>query len=683
MIIHQSQNGSVTERKTSPFKRKIHILSEKISNEIFSNKKKSFKNNIFKKQYIDIKNNVKKFEKNQSKTIIPYDQDYYSKIKFKISKNKQNKNYDNNSKNISKKKTKEKTKEKNNYNESKYDNQSDKENIGNIPQTSRYDNNTKEKYLSKFFNNIINSKYNNIFDINIKDNNNNIQKDLMKTINTHSKRYNSTYINPIWKDKLNKIDNDNSNYCNNSDIIANESMNNLEVDLNYKFEIRLLKKKFKQVKKINDKLKYKIIKIKNEQKKKKIELNKQKKKDYIVSKVIDICKNNNCLDKNNFFSSNNETYNGLTISNINSQESKNDSSNQFPAITLFKNMLLNLMDLKYEYGNTLLKNEFISGVKNIIDNNNINNVNNGLEVNKKNIYKYIKGLVKEEIKLKAINNKYKYLSLENKKYYDYFSKLCKKLCIRGLDNLDIFLNDTLVKIQAEFNQINQIKKLVMFNDNYTKNNNPEKNNYSQSYEPFRNKNNSESKMNINISSIVKEEKNNCKRYSYVKDNRKENKYLLENNNIYRNKDDCINKKMFYTYKFNDLPDKNKNKNIIKQNSNEKLNLYDFNKQNNYDKYIKDYYNNDNNDIIFGNDVMKNIQLNKNRREIPHFTKNIKIHTFESIKRNKNKNYNNIINFKKKELGLNNKIKNKMNSKDFKNKKISKSHSKDFFYNNII
>ena len=96
MIIHQSQNGSVTERKTSPFKRKIHILSEKISNEIFSNKKKSFKNNIFKKPYIDIKNNVKKIEKNQSKTIIPYDQDYYSKIKFKISKNKQNKNYDNN-----------------------------------------------------------------------------------------------------------------------------------------------------------------------------------------------------------------------------------------------------------------------------------------------------------------------------------------------------------------------------------------------------------------------------------------------------------------------------------------------------------------------------------------------------------------------------------------------------------
>ena len=141
--------------------------------------------------------------------------------------------------------------------------------------------------------------------------------------------------------------------------------------------------------------------------------------------------------------------------------------------------------------------------------------------------------------------------------------------------------------------------------------------------------------------------------------------------------------MFYTYKFNDLPDKNKNKNIIKQNSNEKLNLYDFNKQNNYDKYIKEYNNNDNNDIIFGNDVMKNVQLNKNRREIPHFTKNIKIHTFESIKRNKNKNYNNIINFKKKELGLNNKIKNKMNSKDIKNKKISKSHSKDFFYNNII
>ena len=39
MIIHQNQNGSITERKTSPFKKKIHILSEKMNNEISSYKK--------------------------------------------------------------------------------------------------------------------------------------------------------------------------------------------------------------------------------------------------------------------------------------------------------------------------------------------------------------------------------------------------------------------------------------------------------------------------------------------------------------------------------------------------------------------------------------------------------------------------------------------------------------------
>ena len=667
MIIQQSQNGLITERKTS-FKKKMHILSEKIPNKKIFSKKNSFKNNIFKKPSIDIKNISKNNTKYQSQTIIPNNHNY-NRIKFKNFK--QDTNNSNISKNISIINLNEK-KNNNNYNESIYDNGSDKENkINNIPHTSRYDNNTKEKYLSKLFNHFAESNYKTLFDKNI---NYNIPNKLMKTINAHSKRYKSTYITPIWKDYFNKIDNNNNN-CNSSDINTNESIINLEDQLNYEFEIRLLKKKYKEVKKRNDKLKYKIIKSKNEQKKKKNSQNKQKKKEYIISQVIEICKNINNSYKNNYFSTSKESYNGNTNSNLNnSMESKNDGLNKFPATRKFKNMLLNLMDLKYEYENILLKNEFIEGVNNIIERDNKNNVNN--------IYKNIKALLKEEIKMKTINKKYQYLSLENKKYYDYFTKLCKKLCVRGLDNLDLFIKNTFTKIQAEFNQINQIKKIVLsndknnnlFNDNYKINNNGNNiYNYSQSYQPLRNTNFSESQINKNRSSILKEEDKNCKRYSYFKDNRYESKFFLDNNNIYRNKDNNNNKRLFFTYRYNDSSENNKNKRIIKQNTYEQLNLYDFNKKNNYDKYIKAYYNND---IICEKDANKNI----NKNEIPFFNKNIKIPTFENVKSNKNKNYNNIINIKKKELGLNSKIKSKMklNSKDIKNKKISKSHSNDFF-----
>ena len=234
MIIQQNQNGLITERKTS-FKKKTHILSEKISNETIFNKKNSIKNsNIFKKPYIDIKSNSKKNERYQSQTIISNNQNN----RIKLKKNKQNTN-SNNLKNLSI--INLNAIKKNNYNESIYDNnnESDKENnIDNIPQTSRYDNNSKEKYLSNLFNHI-ESNYKTIFE---KKNNYNIPNKLVKTTNNHSKRYNSTYITPIWKAEFNNIHNDNNNR-NSSDIITNESMINLEDQLNYEFEIRLLKKK--------------------------------------------------------------------------------------------------------------------------------------------------------------------------------------------------------------------------------------------------------------------------------------------------------------------------------------------------------------------------------------------------------------------------------------------------------
>ena len=680
MIIRQSQNGSITERKTSPFKKKIHLLSEKIYNEISSYKKNSYRNDIFKKPSIKINNYENNNNDFQNKTIIPINQKYHHRIKFRALKNKHN---------INPKKALNKEISKLNYDDKKinynelFDNNSDKENINNIPQTSRYDNNIKEKYLAKFFKNYMDSKFSNnlklnkIKEINIK---NIMSNPFMETINAHSKRNNSTYINQINKEN---IDNENES---NNDIMENESIINLEDELNYEFEIRLLRKRYKELKKKNNKLKYKLYEVKNEIKKKQ---NKENKKTHLISKVVDICKNINFSEKNNFFTSYNETYNGYTTSNIESKESKNDIP--FPATKLFKNMLLNLMDVKYEYENIYLKNEFILGLKNMLINY---NENKDGQINEKFIFKNIKDLLKEEIKFKAIINQLKYLSIENKKYYEYFSKLCKKLNIHSLDNLEEFLKNTIIKASAEYKQINQIKNIVMGNhknnsiDNKiikNRNNNDNFKEIDDCYyiidEPRRTKIKSESKININISSVKKEDINS-KRYSYFKDNKYMNESLITNN-IFGNKNNSIPKKMLYTYKCNDSAKKSKNLSMIKQKSNEKFNLYDFSKQKDYDYYHKDYYNDNNKKLFQNKNIKNNANVNNNKRiEVSHCIKNIKIYPFKENK-TKNKNYNNIINFKKKELGLNQKIKKnmKLNTND-NNKKVSKSHNKDFcFFNN--
>lgn len=392
------------------------------------------------------------------------------------------------------------------------------------------------------------------------------------------------------------------------------------------------------------------------------------------------------FEKNNFFTSSNETYNGLTYSN------KNNSLNSIPATKLFKNMLLSLMDLKYDYQNILLKEVFINGLRNIFVNENDNDNENKkdyLKNNEKFIINNIKSLLKEEINLKAINNKYKYMSLENKKYSDYLSMLCKKVSAKSLDNLDIFLKNTIIKAETEFKQINQIKNIVMNNtkdniedickkeDNCNFNIYKENNDYYiLERKHFRNKMNSESKMYINMSPIKKEEEKNSNKNLNSK---YKNKSSI-NNNFFRNKEEPFQKDIFNTYRYSDSVRKNKNKSLIKQSSYEKINLYDFSKQKdfNYNYYTGQLLNNNNKEFM----NEKNKDLNKNRIEVPHCIKSVKIQPFKYEKRNKkSKNFNNIINFKKRELGLNNKIKNKLNTKDTENKRISKSRTQNFFFNN--
>ena len=165
MIINQEESNSYNERDISPFHKKIHLLSEKIEDKISSLKKNSFRNNTFKNHNIEVRNYGNKNNNYQYNTIIPYNKNHHSKIRFKIPKNNQ-KDYRikkiDNIDNINNQKYSTIIARNRNHNDIYNDdgNDSEKEDIKLIPHTSRYNDDQKEKYLKKFLKDVIRSKYN-------------------------------------------------------------------------------------------------------------------------------------------------------------------------------------------------------------------------------------------------------------------------------------------------------------------------------------------------------------------------------------------------------------------------------------------------------------------------------------------------------------------------------------------
>ena len=658
MIIRQGQNDFTSKMKSSPFEAKINLLSD----EIKKYKMNSFGNKIFKKKYIEIRNNNK--IKYENKTLIPHNKKNHNNLKFKISKSKNGNNSNSfgyidgqnipnqkyltiNSKNFS-------------------NNNITNENNFFASKTCRYNkNNKKEKYLKNFFKEVIDSSntndINNNYYTTLKAGNN-ISLKLEKHKKIHLKRNNSSCANQIKKNNISKY---NNLKVNNSGDNENKSIDKLKEELDYEFEIRQLKKKLNEVKMENKQLENKLIKIKNNPKvSKQIEA-----KENIIYKVIDICKNINFYGNNNFFSSFNE--NNIKIISRN-------NSYSFPATKLFKNMLLNLMELKYDFENIFLRNEFFYGIKNIINNANIFKLND----NEIDIYDIIKKLIKEEIKLKTTIENIKYASIHNKEYYDYFLKLCYSLNIRSLEELDVFLKNMSIKAKVEYNQINQIKNIVLNNnlknsialnemDKKINNNNKinnENKKFNQNYilgpKSLIRKSNSESKINSKLNPNFKEKKQNPKFFAYdganlskekYKNNDSFNKSLTTKNIIYRNNDNNFSFK-------NNIIENNK-----KYHSNEGT-IYDLRKQNNNKYNIYNYYNNDYND-----ENVDNSNLKKNTLEATGHINNFRINSLKNTTKVnykiKKPNFNNKINLKKNELSFINIFKNNINT----NKKIYKNN----------
>ena len=204
-------------------------------------------------------------------------------------------------------------------------------------------------------------------------------------------------------------------------------INNLEQE----FEIICLKKKLQKLKNNNESLKQELNNIieKNDRLEKNTK-KEQNKREKIICDIIYI---------------------------FNNYENKID----FEEKSKFKNLLLNLMEIKYNYEKIKLKNQFFDNAGQLLilakifnDNKNINK--NGIN----DIYYKIKSLIK--LKNKNINDikQYNERKLENKKYYNFCLNLYKYLNINNLDNLYKYLKNIKSSNEYEIRKIIKMKSVL-------------------------------------------------------------------------------------------------------------------------------------------------------------------------------------------------------------------------------
>ena len=320
-------------------------------------------------------------------------------------------------------------------------------------------------------------------------------------------------------------------------------------ELDYEYEIRTLKRKLEELKKKNEKINNKLYLLKekndnlefninsyrstyenincsfNEESKNnginnKVNIMKYKRK--LIDKVMDIYKRN-IFNFNFSFTSN--------------KRSKEDYS--------ILNMLLNLMDMKFIYENSILNDAFLMGVDLLYQ----TNFPKYPSLKRKDkIIIYTNNLISQEKKLEMENHRYDNI----KKYYILYQKF------EGIKNLNEFLNNIIMKNIKVDQKINKIKSVLNFEK------------LIKGKEKENDKDNSINRSKI-IKNILTRNKNksiNYDKYSFYTtnyDNSKISHYNYNRNNIY--------------LKYGRNADKIKYNNVLKINKkiNNKTNLAIYNK----------------------------------------------------------------------------------------------------------
>ena len=450
-------NNSISNIKEKYSKKRLTNISNRIrSLEKDINNLKN-KETLYDKKSID--NNISLIFDKNSNTMITNEPKLKPKSKYNISHksfvknylfyndNKSNIKYNTNNNSFSKKKHKNKIKEYsksqiykkiNNYNNLIHEK---KHSLLNLKSHFHKRSNTKDSY--KDFSKISSSKNfepnKKLYKIDYIKEQNNLY-DIKIHPNFHEKNKTHHFMS-VDKINTNIINNENNLIVNdlNHDIHRNDNINDMG-KLEYEFEIRHLKKKRNLLKQTNKEIIEKLDEIKN-------------KNNYLENNIVEEQKNNQNLMNNlvllnkKFIVHNNQ--NGLESIESSSNGS---TTNEFS----LKNIILNIMDIKFDYENNILLNNFIEGINELLNMPFLNNNNYN-----DNILKKLKELINCENDLEISNNKYKKLFKENNKYLIYFKNLLSNLNLYSYEELYKFVQDMFVKNIKENERMKQIKKALI------------------------------------------------------------------------------------------------------------------------------------------------------------------------------------------------------------------------------
>ena len=375
--------------------------------------------------------------------------------------------------------------------------------------------------------------------------------------------------------------------------------------LEYEFEIRRLKRKLEKIKKENIEIKDKLndIKEKNINLEKKI-LNDDGEKSILKEIIL--------LNKQNAF----DNSNGIDIKYDNQSKKDNDSDS-------FDELILNIMDIKYFYENSLLTNEFINGVNKLLYG--VPLPINGNK-NTQNLIKSINELINIKSNTIYINNKYRNLLQDNYNYYLFVNDLKKKLNLNEFSELDKLIKNIYFNIKDN-EQLQKFQKVLVKEFSSAQKNNEKNKLYCSSNLIFNNKKNNkinyytklQNYLNANKGISRDKQKNDinhfdkkCKKNldNYLSQTEKNDS--LSKNNTVRNTDDSFfninnyyqtfynknnsyedkkKKKINLYYLDNDIKI-NKNNNLI---NNEKSNDFKYNNSN-FGNVIEKTYNKNNDNL---------------------------------------------------------------------------------------
>ena len=382
----------------------------------------------------------------------------------------------------------------------------------------------------------------------------------------------------------------------------NSNNNHIINNLDKEFEIRCLNKKLEKLKMKNNEMKVNLDKMKNKNN---------------LLKFDAINEQNN---RNNILYSLKNIYNIFFQNKINHREKKFD----------FKNLLLDLMDLKYNYENVILIDTFYQNIEQLMQISNTFQDDFDFYSNIENLIK-MKNIITKE--LNDLNRTEK----ENKKY----SEFCK-LLFQIFETKDFdFIYNYLIKI--ENNNENDIKKIIKMRNilfSIDKTNSSSKR-LNTNISVDKSRKNKRKKLNINYDDLQK---------IYIENNNLKNKRMTKANN------GCMTERLKSDHNHNRILNL-KNQTIMKKINNNKIDMEKINKflySTKIDKISFAPHKNEDISIPYNNGKNKKLHNNLNTANY-NITQTANLHNYTYSINNENENMLNLKGYKK--INYNESIKN--------------------------